>query len=44
MKEILKWYNKDLEIEKYKWTYCGIASINGIGGDTENASKHLRKQ
>lgn len=43
MNEALKWYNKDLEIEDYEWTYYGIASIYGRKGDVSNTIKYLRK-
>ena len=43
MKEALKWYNKDLEIEEYEWTYYGIASIYGRKGDVDNTVKYLKK-
>lgn len=43
MEEALKWYNKDLEIEEYEWTYYGIASIYGRKGDVDNTVKYLKK-
>lgn len=43
MEEALKWYNKDLEIEEYEWTYYGIASIYGRRRDIDNTVKYLKK-
>lgn len=43
MDEALKWYNKDLEIEDYVWSYYGIASIYGRRGDVDNTMKYLNK-
>lgn len=43
MDEALKWYNKDLEIEDYEWTYYGIASIYGREGNVPNTIKYLKK-
>lgn len=43
MEEALKWYNRDLEIEEYEWTYYGIASIYGRKGDVDNTVKYLKK-
>jgi tetratricopeptide (TPR) repeat protein len=40
--EALSWYNKALEVEKYVWSYYGIASIYGRRGDVENTVKYLR--
>ncbi|SJT83751.1 Uncharacterised protein [Clostridioides difficile] len=37
------WYNKNLEIENYIWTYYGIASIYGRRGDVQNTVKYLSK-
>ncbi|SFC82547.1 tetratricopeptide repeat protein [Clostridium uliginosum] len=41
--EALLWYNKDLEVENYVWTYYGIASIYGRRGDAENTIIYLKK-
>ncbi|MBN1066605.1 hypothetical protein DVW02_01175 [Clostridium botulinum] len=41
--EALLWYNKNLEIENYIWTYYGIASIYGRRGDVKNTVKYLSK-
>ncbi|AOR22443.1 tetratricopeptide repeat protein [Clostridium taeniosporum] len=41
--EALLWYNKNLEIENYIWTYYGIASIYGRRGDVKNTIKYLSK-
>ena len=43
MEEALNWYNKDLEVEEYEWTYYGIASIYGRRGDIDNTVKYLKK-
>lgn len=43
MEEALNWYNKDLEVEEYEWTYYGIASIYGRRGDVDNTVKYLKK-
>lgn len=43
MEEALKWYNKDLEIEEYVWSYYGMASIYGRKGDVENTMIYLNK-
>lgn len=39
----LEWYNKDLEVEDYEWTYYGIASIYGRKGDVINTMTYLNK-
>lgn len=39
----LEWYNKDLEIEDYEWSYYGIASIYGRNGDVTNTMTYLNK-
>ncbi|WP_399552195.1 tetratricopeptide repeat protein [uncultured Clostridium sp.] len=39
----LEWYNKDLEIEDYEWSYYGIASIYGRKGDVTNTMIYLNK-
>ncbi|NFG57339.1 hypothetical protein FC778_01045 [Clostridium botulinum] len=41
--EALLWYNKNLEIENYIWTYYGISSIYGRRGDVQNTVKYLSK-
>ncbi|MBY6931727.1 tetratricopeptide repeat protein [Clostridium botulinum] len=41
--EALLWYNKNLEIENYIWTYYGIASIYGRRGEVQNTVKYLSK-
>lgn len=38
----IKWYDKDLEIENYIWSYYGKASIYGRRGDVENTIKYLK--
>ncbi len=43
MDEALKWYNKNLEIENYVWSYYGIASIYGRRGDVKNTVTYLNK-
>lgn len=40
--EALKWYDKDLEVENYIWSYYGKASIYGRKGDVENTVKYLK--
>lgn len=40
--EAIEWYNKDLAIEKYVWSYYGIASIYGRRGDVENTVKYFK--
>lgn len=40
--EALLWYDKDLEIEKYVWSYYGKASIYGRRGDVPNTIKYLK--
>ncbi|SNX55038.1 hypothetical protein [Thermoanaerobacterium sp. RBIITD] len=40
--DALKWYNKDLEVENYVWTYYGMSSIYGRRGDIENTVKYLK--
>lgn len=40
--EALTWYNKDLEVEEYVWTYYGMASIYGRRGDVDNTVKYLK--
>lgn len=41
--EAIEWYSKDLAIEKYVWSYYGIASIYGRRGDVENTVKYFKK-
>lgn len=36
------WYDKDLEIEQYVWSYYGKASIYGRRGDVSNTVKNLK--
>ena len=43
MDQALEWYNKDLEVEEYVWTYYGIASIYGRRGDVNNTMSYLNK-
>jgi tetratricopeptide (TPR) repeat protein len=43
MDEALKWYNKDLEVEDYVWSYYGIASIYGRRGDVANTMTYLNR-
>ncbi|MGH4118764.1 tetratricopeptide repeat protein [Clostridium sp.] len=38
----LLWYNKDLQVENYVWTYYGISSIYGRRGDVSNTIKYLK--
>lgn len=40
--DALKWYDKNLEVEKYIWSYYGKASIYGRRGDIENTIKYLK--
>jgi len=40
--EAIKWYKKDLEVEKFEWSYYGIASIYGRKGDIKNTVKYLK--
>lgn len=40
--EAIIWYNKALEIEKFEWSYYGIASIYGRKGDVANTVKYLK--
>ena len=39
--EAITWYTKALEIEKFEWSYYGIASIYGRKGDVSNTIKYL---
>lgn len=43
MDKALEWYNKDLEVEEYVWTYYGISSIYGRRGDVKNTMLYLNK-
>ena len=38
----IEWYEKDLEVEKFEWSYYGIASIYGRKGDVSNTVKYLK--
>jgi tetratricopeptide (TPR) repeat protein len=40
--DAIKWYNKDLEVEEYVWSYYGISSIYGRRGDVTNTVKYLK--
>ncbi|MCB2353755.1 tetratricopeptide repeat protein [Clostridium estertheticum] len=40
--EAIKWYERDLKVEKSEWTYYGIASIYGRKGDINNTVKYLK--
>ncbi|MGV8980480.1 tetratricopeptide repeat protein [Clostridium sp.] len=40
--EAIKWYKKDLEVEKFEWSYYGIASVYGRKGDINNTIKYLK--
>lgn len=40
--EALTWYDKDLEVENYIWSYYGKASIYGRRGDVDNTVKYLK--
>lgn len=40
--EALIWYDKNLEVENYKWSHYGKASIYGRRGDVTNAIKYLK--
>ncbi|MDT8715521.1 tetratricopeptide repeat protein [Clostridium sp. 19966] len=39
----IEWYKKALEIEKYEWSYYGIASIYGRRGDVQNTVEYLKQ-
>ena len=41
--DAIEWYNKDLEVENYVWSYYGIASIYGRKGDVDNTVNYLTK-
>ncbi len=38
----LNWYNRDLQIENYVWSYYGIAAIYGRKADVANTVKYLK--
>jgi len=40
--EAIKWYKKAIEVEKFEWSYYGIASIYGRYGDVTNSIKYLK--
>lgn len=40
--DALTWYDKDLEVENYIWSYYGKASIYGRRGDVKNTTKYLK--
>lgn len=40
--EAIIWYKKALEVEKFEWSYYGIASIYGRKGDIKNTIKYLK--
>ncbi|MBZ9634923.1 tetratricopeptide repeat protein [Clostridium sp. FP1] len=40
--EAIKCYKSALEVEKFEWSYYGIASIYGRKGDIENTIKYLK--
>lgn len=40
--DAIEWYNKSLTVEKYEWSYYGLASIYGRKGDVENSVKYLK--
>lgn len=40
--EALTWYDKDLEVENYIWSYYGKSSIYGRRGDVANTIKYLK--
>ena len=40
--EAIKWYKKALEVEKFEWSYYGIASVYGRRGDIENTIVYLK--
>lgn len=40
--EAIIWYKSALEVEKFEWSYYGIASIYGRKGDIENTIKYLK--
>lgn len=40
--EAIEWYEKALEVEKFEWSYYGIASVYGKKGDINNTVKYLK--
>lgn len=40
--DAISWYDKDLELEQYVWSYYGKASIYGRRGDIKNTIKNLK--
>lgn len=40
--EAIQWYQKALEVEKFEWSYYGIASVYGRKGDINNTVKYLK--
>ena len=40
--EAILWYEKALEVEKFEWSYYGIASVYGRKGDVSNTVKYLK--
>lgn len=38
----ITWYNKALDVEKFVWSYYGIASIYGRRGDVEATCRYLK--
>jgi tetratricopeptide (TPR) repeat protein len=40
--EAIEWYKKALEVEKFEWSYYGIASVYGRKSDVENTVKYLK--
>ncbi|WP_446897972.1 tetratricopeptide repeat protein [Clostridium sp. LBM24168] len=40
--DALIWYDKNLEVENYVWSYYGKASIYGRRGDVSNTVKYLK--
>ena len=40
--EAIEWYEKNLEVEKFEWSYYGMASIYGRKGDVKNTIKYLK--
>lgn len=40
--DAISWYNKALDVEKFVWSYYGIASIYGRRGDVEATCRYLK--
>ena len=40
--EAILWYEKALEVEKFEWSYYGIASVYGRKGDVSNTVRYLK--